>query len=161
MQLALLLLLVLLGAASGRPLEAGAEVLVAEASTAPDDLIHLQGSIPRDTDGREVSARRRPAGGGGKPAPRRLARRWRRRPASHLPATWSSARFLVQVHAHGGQLLHIAGVYYWVGTSRKEQRALVSSDINLYFSEQLSGPWTFLGSIFNWRQIQGYPDRWP
>lgn len=69
--------------------------------------------------------------------------------------------FVVQVHAHGGQLLRIGSAFYWVGTSRKEQQALVSSDINLYVSESLSGPWRFLGSIFNWRQIQGYPDRWP
>lgn len=67
----------------------------------------------------------------------------------------------LQVHAHGGQLLRIGGTFYWVGTSRKEQRALVSTDINLYASESLSGPWRFLGSIFNWNQIQGYPDRWP
>lgn len=65
-----------------------------------------------------------------------------------------------QVHAHGGQLLRHDGVWWWVGTSRKEGTALCSTDINLYSSPDLQR-WHSHGSIFNWRSISGFPSLLP
>ena len=140
------LLLVPEARSSGRPLQ---PTLAARAEAQPDEVISLQGSIPLDADGQEVRdslSWLRGDGGGSGGAP-----------CCPLRAAPSPP----QVHAHGGQLLRSGGTYYWVGTSRKEQAALVSSDISLYAAERVSGPWRPLGSIFNWRQIEGFPDRWP
>ena len=69
-----------------------------------------------------------------------------------------------QVRAHGGQLLRHAGLYWWVGTSRKVGAALCSTHVNLYSARGLDGGaegWAHRGAVFDWRQIRGFPDLLP
>ena len=61
-----------------------------------------------------------------------------------------------QVHAHGGGVLNLKGVYYWYGTSQKIQPGWISEGMRLYSSPDLS-KWSFEGDIFSASDIQGLP----
>ncbi|KAK9861598.1 hypothetical protein WJX84_003056 [Apatococcus fuscideae] len=61
-----------------------------------------------------------------------------------------------QVHAHGGALIEMDGIFFWYGTSQKQPPGWLSTDINLYSSEDLA-EWRNEGSIFNWQSIVGMP----
>lgn len=60
-----------------------------------------------------------------------------------------------QVHAHGGGLYRAVeeGLWYWYGTTRKEQPGWISQGINLYSSADLQS-WEFHGQMFDDSQIQ-------
>lgn len=110
-----------------------------------DTVISVQGNLVLDTLGRQVgrptllteSCARLPPAARRPPAPRT--------PVAALPQTLSSAppaHLPFQVHAHGGQLLREGGAWWWVGTSRKVESALISHGIYLYRSTDLS-TWEF------------------
>ena len=62
----------------------------------------------------------------------------------------------MQVHAHGGALIELDGVFFWYGTSQKQEPGWLSTGINMYSSEDLA-TWQYEGEIFNWRSIFGMP----
>ncbi len=61
-----------------------------------------------------------------------------------------------QVHAHGGAMIELDGIFFWYGTSQKQPPGWLSTSINMYSSEDLA-TWQFEGEIFNWQAICDMP----
>lgn len=106
-----------------------------------DAVITLQGSRPLDNNGEEASD----------VAPATGSRTAAAAHRSLLPP---------QVRAHGGQLIQEGGRFFLVGTSRKEQAALVSSDIQLYSSTDFAH-WHAHDSILRNSSITAFPELLP
>lgn len=64
----------------------------------------------------------------------------------------------MQVHAHGGHIVHLEDLYLWYGASQKleiQPGLWASEAVNLYTAHQLGGPWRYKGIAINLKELEG------